>query len=96
MQPRKTEKLSFGRLKGAVQIEKARVKFKELLETIIEIASLQISFIKIDKVIRITSRRVNTLEYIVIPRFEEIVKYIRQELEEQVREGGKVYSEKSA
>ncbi len=76
-----------GRMKGAAQIDKARAKFKEVLDTIIEIASLQTSFIKIDKVIRITSRRVNALEYIVIPRFEGIVRYIRQELDEQAREG---------
>lgn len=80
-----TEKI--GRMKGAAQIEKARLKFKEVLETIIEVASLQTSFIKIDKVIRITSRRVNALEYIVIPRFEGVVRYIRQELDEQAREG---------
>lgn len=79
------EKIS--RLKGSVQIEKARNKFKEVLELITEIASLQTSFIKIDKVIKITSRRVNALEYIVIPKFIATVDYIRTELDEQAREG---------
>jgi V-type H+-transporting ATPase subunit D len=79
------EKIS--RLKGSAQIEKSRGKFKEALELITEIASLQTSFIKIDKVIRITSRRVNALEYIVIPKFTGTVDYIRQELDEQAREG---------
>ena len=80
-----TEKI--GRMKGAAQIDKARAIFKEVLETVVEIASLQTSFIKIDKVIKITSRRVNALEYIVVPRFEGVVTYIRQELDEQAREG---------
>lgn len=79
------EKIS--RLKGSVQIEKSRGRFKEVLELITEIASLQTSFVKIDKVIRITSRRVNALEYIVIPKFTGYVNYIRQELDEQAREG---------
>ena len=83
--PSGNEKIS--RLKGSVQIEKARTKFKEVLELITEIASLQTSFIKIDKVIKITSRRVNALEFIVIPRFIDTVQYIKQEIDELAREG---------
>lgn len=71
---------------GAVQIEKARNTFKELLEVVVQIASLQTSFIKLHKVISVTSRRVNALEFIVIPRFKDTVRYIEQELEELARE----------
>lgn len=73
-------------MRGSVQIEKARNIFRELLDVVVDIASLQTAFIKLDKVIKITSRRVNALEYIVIPRFKEIVIYITEELEEQERE----------
>ena len=74
------------RTQGGAQIQKARNYFKELLEVVVEIASLQTSFVKLDMVIKITSRRVNALEYIVVPRFKNAIVYIDQELEEQARE----------
>jgi V-type H+-transporting ATPase subunit D len=40
----------------------------------------------LDEAIKVTSRRVNALEHIVIPRFQGTVKYIMQELDEQARE----------
>ena len=78
------EKIS--RAQGGAQIQKARNYFKELLEVVVDIASLQSAFVKLDMVIKITSRRVNALEYIVIPRFKGIIIYINQELEELARE----------
>ena len=53
---------------------------------LIEIASLQSQFITLDEVIKITNRRVNALEFIVIPRIEFIIKYIDKELDEESRE----------
>jgi V-type H+-transporting ATPase subunit D len=53
---------------------------------LIEIASLQTQFITLDEVIKITNRRVNALEYVVIPRIEFTISYIDKELDEESRE----------
>jgi V-type H+-transporting ATPase subunit D len=53
---------------------------------LVQVASLQTSFVKLSIVIKITSRRVNALEYIVIPKFRDILNYIDEELEEQETE----------
>jgi len=46
----------------------------------VKIASLQTSFVALDIVIKVTNRRVNALEYVVIPRFIETMRYIETEL----------------
>lgn len=60
--------------------------FYEFLKKIVEIATLQTSYLTIDECLKITSRRVNALEYIVIPRIEYIIKYIITELDERSKE----------
>merc|ERR1712226_1038087 len=44
------------------------------------------TFKTLDEEIKMTSRRVNALEYGLIPRIEDIIAYIVQEIDEQARE----------
>ncbi len=60
--------------------------FYEFLKKIVEIATLQTSYLTIDECLKITNRRVNALEYIVIPRIEYVIKYIITELDERSKE----------
>merc|ERR1712166_18406 len=60
--------------------------YSKALTSIIALASLQTKFFTLDEEIKMTGRRVNALEYVVIPKIEDIMKYIEQEMDEQSRE----------
>merc|ERR1712146_770071 len=53
---------------------------------LVRLASLQTAFKTLDEEIKMTSRRVNALEYVLIPRIEDTIAYITQEMDEQSRE----------
>lgn len=72
--------------RGGQQITKCRETFKKAVETLVELASLQTAFIILDEVIKMTNRRVNALEHVVIPRLENTISYINSELDEMDRE----------
>jgi V-type H+-transporting ATPase subunit D len=75
-----------GLAKGGRQIERSRKKWTTLVGNLIKLASLQTSFIALDEAIKVTNRRVNALDNVVIPRITNTVKYIDSELDELERE----------
>eukprot|EP00697_Spironema_sp_BW2_P001584 gnl/Spiro4/12129_TR6403_c0_g1_i1.p1 gnl/Spiro4/12129_TR6403_c0_g1~~gnl/Spiro4/12129_TR6403_c0_g1_i1.p1 ORF type:complete len:283 (+),score=69.09 gnl/Spiro4/12129_TR6403_c0_g1_i1:90-851(+) len=72
--------------RGGKEIAKTKETFLTALDVLLTLASLQTSFITLDYAIKITNRRVNALEHVVIPRIEATVKYIEAELDELERE----------
>ena len=75
-----------GLARGGEEIRRASEANVDAMTVLIELASLQTSFITLDEVIKITNRRVNAIEHVVIPRIEGDIAYILQELDERDRE----------
>ena len=75
-----------GMSRGGQRITQCRKTFVLALKLLIQLASLQTSFVKLDEAIKITNRRVNALEHVVIPRIENTIAYIISELDELERE----------
>lgn len=75
-----------GLARGGQKLEDSRTSFKKALDSLIVLASLQTAFVALDAAQKLTNRRVNALEYVVIPRLDETVRYISTELDEMERE----------
>ncbi|KAH3673261.1 hypothetical protein WICMUC_003720 [Wickerhamomyces mucosus] len=72
--------------RGGQQVTKAKLVYSSAVETLVELASLQVSFGILDEVIKVTNRRVNAIEHVIIPRTENTINYINSELDELDRE----------
>merc|ERR1712113_967271 len=71
---------------GGAVIKSCRDTYLRATTQLIKLASLQTAFKTLDHEIKMTSRRVNALEYVLIPRIESVVAYIILEMDEQTRE----------
>jgi len=72
--------------KGGRQIVKCKEAYVKLLNQLVALASLQTALVAIDEALRVTNRRVNALEFVVIPKIENTMSYIVSELDELERE----------
>jgi len=75
-----------GIARGGEQIEKCRKTFENALSLLVKIGGLQTSFQSLDEAIKVTNRRVNALDCVVIPKMTNTVAYISSELDERERE----------
>ena len=67
-------------------IEEAIVKFKEVLKLIAQLAEKKIALLRIAEEVFKTIRKVNALEKIYIPNYEDTFKNISERLDEEGRE----------
>lgn len=72
--------------RGGQQVLRAKEVYAKAVETLVELASLQTAFTVLDEVIRATSRRVNAIEHVIIPKLENTIAFIISELDEADRE----------
>jgi len=75
-----------GIAKGGQQIQRLKKNHQVAIKILVELAALQASFIILDEAIKITNRRVNAIEHVIIPRIERTLAYIISELDEIERE----------
>eukprot|EP00117_Sycon_ciliatum_P049203 scpid89524/ scgid2368/ V-type proton ATPase subunit D; Vacuolar proton pump subunit D len=75
-----------GLSRGGQQVARCKEFFSKAVTLMVELASLQTSFVTLDEVIKITNRRVNAIEHVIIPRIERTIAYIATELDERERE----------
>ncbi|QLH74875.1 MAG: V-type ATP synthase subunit D [Methanomassiliicoccales archaeon] len=76
----------YGVVGTSVYIDEAAKAFEDLVETIIEAAEIETTMKKLLDEIEKTKRRVNALEFKVIPELQEAEAFIRLRLEEMERE----------
>uniref|UniRef100_A0AC34QH96 V-type proton ATPase subunit D n=1 Tax=Panagrolaimus sp. JU765 TaxID=591449 RepID=A0AC34QH96_9BILA len=72
--------------KGGANITRLKKNYSKAVELLVELATLQTCFITLDEAIKITNRRVNAIEHVIIPRIENTLTYIVTELDEMERE----------
>lgn len=72
--------------RGGAKVKHCKDTYTKALQMLVELASLQTSFVTLDEAIKTTKRRVNAIECVIIPRLENTVKYIISELDEGERE----------
>jgi V/A-type H+-transporting ATPase subunit D len=70
----------------SIKLDVATISMAEAIKLIAELSSAEAALMKLAQAIAATKRRVNSLEYIVIPRMVGTVRYIEMHLEEAERE----------
>jgi V/A-type H+-transporting ATPase subunit D len=76
----------FAAAESSIWIDETIQRFREVLSLLGNLAEARISLMRLSREVAKTIRRVNALEKIFIPDYEETLKYIEMALEESERE----------
>jgi len=75
-----------GVTRGGQVLLSCRDRYLKALSASIKLASVQTAFFTLDEEIKMTNRRVNALDNVVIPKIDNGINYITKELDEMERE----------
>jgi len=70
----------------SLYVDEVIAKFKDIVKLLAQLAEKKIAILRLAKEVQKTIRKVNALEKIYIPYYEETVKYITDRLDEESRE----------
>ena len=76
---------SYGLVDTTAELDSALKKYNEILPLMLRMAELDKSITFLANEIEKTRRRVNALEYVIIPDLEETIKFITMKLDEMAR-----------
>ena len=77
---------SYGFVKTNANLDRAYKSFKRALSLIAKLAEIETTVYRLAREIKKTQRRVNALENVLIPQYEETVKFIESYIEETERD----------
>ena len=83
---RRVHERGYGLLSTNAKLDDAAKGFEETLSLIVKLAEVEESVRRIAQEVEKTKRRVNALEYIVIPRLKATIRHIEMRMEEIERE----------
>ena len=75
----------YGMLSTSAELDSASAEFSKVLPSMVELAELEKTCNMLADEIEKTRRRVNALEYVMIPQLEETIKFIKMKLDENER-----------
>lgn len=80
-----TENNSYSLVDTPVDLDYAIIQLKEFFPQLVKVAELEQSIRLLAREIEKTRRRVNALEYVLIPQLQESIKFIKTKLDEMER-----------
>jgi V/A-type H+/Na+-transporting ATPase subunit D len=79
------ELYTYGMVNTNSGLDNALTKYKEIIPMMVKMAELDKTIVLLTEEIEKTRRRVNALEYVMIPNLEDTIKFITMKLDEMAR-----------